>query len=674
MKNLSVFIFLLLSFLYVAGQKNPEKENDARNSMFNAEQYFTKDSLNLALNGDGKNSGFLDIIQKHEGTQTAILAHYYTGMCLLRNGKFQEAISHLKQFNINDQIVACFALGGIADAYLELGDLTKATDYYLLAAKRNVNSFSTPYFLNRAAFVYEMLGNSFEAFNLYEQIRVDFSQSYESREVEKYMAGLNKLVAENHAITDTTCLVTSHMLNENIIGSVNGKEITLEDFEKRSAEYLNIYKQWADPGQTEPDMLLTCKNASWDEMVRNIILTKEYETLGLDIGTKEMDDLFFGENPHPIIVQNFSDPQTQKYDPQVLKTFIENLDQAEQKNPGTKKEWLTLKKAVKDDQLWNKYTSLITGAYYKPSTMLKSENKKVSFRFITQAYSSIKDSEVTMTTDDLNEYYNAHKFMFHQEESRTIDFVVFSENPVENVIKDRQETIRAIASSFAKQFNTALLFDKAVTPKNGQKYNGKTINKMDKSLPDFSTSREVIRWAFNTSTKAGDVSDVFEANGKFVVACIKEIHSKGISTLDDCKSYIEPIVKKEKKSEIISEKIQHMITPGITLEQLAVKGNFIVNKAIDISFSSFSLAGLGPEPSVIGTAFSLKDGELSVPIAGNSGVFVVVADTTNELVSQTEFDKNRTLSSTYFQSRTKYELYINLLKNATIIDNRLKFY
>ena len=39
------------------------KEKEAQGAMFMAEKYFEKDSLKLALNGDGTNPGFLDIIE-----------------------------------------------------------------------------------------------------------------------------------------------------------------------------------------------------------------------------------------------------------------------------------------------------------------------------------------------------------------------------------------------------------------------------------------------------------------------------------------------------------------------------------------------------------------------------------------------------------------------------------
>ncbi|MFA5781459.1 MAG: tetratricopeptide repeat protein [Bacteroidales bacterium] len=164
------------------------KETEAQSQMFWAEKYFEKDSLNLALNGDGNYLGFLDIIDEYGMTKSADLAHYYAGMCYLKKGQFEEAIDHLKDFDSDDQIVSSMAKGALGDAYMELGDNDKALDYYMKAADNNNNLFTTPMFLMKAGWTYEIMGNYAEALKLYERIQKDYYKSYESREIEKYIA------------------------------------------------------------------------------------------------------------------------------------------------------------------------------------------------------------------------------------------------------------------------------------------------------------------------------------------------------------------------------------------------------------------------------------------------------------------------------------------------------
>src|SRR6478735_130622 len=74
------------------------KEEEAQNTMWKAEQYFRQDSLNLALNGDKFNHGFLYIINNYGSTKAGNLAKYYAGACYLRTGNFNKAVEYLKDF------------------------------------------------------------------------------------------------------------------------------------------------------------------------------------------------------------------------------------------------------------------------------------------------------------------------------------------------------------------------------------------------------------------------------------------------------------------------------------------------------------------------------------------------------------------------------------------------
>jgi hypothetical protein len=75
------------------------KETEAQNAMWKAEQYFREDSLNLALNGDKFNRGFLYIINNYGSTKSGNLAKYYAGVCYLRTGNFNKAVENLNDFN-----------------------------------------------------------------------------------------------------------------------------------------------------------------------------------------------------------------------------------------------------------------------------------------------------------------------------------------------------------------------------------------------------------------------------------------------------------------------------------------------------------------------------------------------------------------------------------------------
>ncbi len=163
------------------------KEQDAQRAMFMAEKYFEQDSLKKAINGDGNNDGFKYIVEEYGVTKSANLAHYYLGICYLKTGKFEDAIKELNDFDTDDIILEPVATAAIGDAHMELGKTEEAITYYLKAAKVQENKFTTPIYLMKAGLAYEELNNYANAIKIYEQIKSEYPESNEGREIEKYL-------------------------------------------------------------------------------------------------------------------------------------------------------------------------------------------------------------------------------------------------------------------------------------------------------------------------------------------------------------------------------------------------------------------------------------------------------------------------------------------------------
>ena len=192
-----VVLFSFYKFYWLPGQ-----EKEANNEAFFAQTYFEKDSFLVALNGglnvptaDGPKTmmGFNEIADNFGATKTGNLANYYAGICLLRTGKFAEAIEALGKFNGKDEMVAPVATGAIGDANMELNNIDEAIKFYLKAAEQSNNDFTTPIYLKKAAFAYEQKANYTEALATYERLKNEFAKSSEAREVDKYIARVKTL-------------------------------------------------------------------------------------------------------------------------------------------------------------------------------------------------------------------------------------------------------------------------------------------------------------------------------------------------------------------------------------------------------------------------------------------------------------------------------------------------
>ncbi|OYT15264.1 MAG: hypothetical protein B7C24_13950 [Bacteroidetes bacterium 4572_77] len=135
---------------------------------------------------------FLDIIDEYGITKSANLAHYYAGICYLKLGEYETSIDYLKGFSVNDLVVAPMAMGAIADAYMELGETDKAINFYLDAANQRVNDFTSPLFLQKAAWAYESLGDFDKAIAMHKRISEEFANTTEGRDAKKYISYLEQ--------------------------------------------------------------------------------------------------------------------------------------------------------------------------------------------------------------------------------------------------------------------------------------------------------------------------------------------------------------------------------------------------------------------------------------------------------------------------------------------------
>lgn len=162
----------------------------AQKDMFQAIHYFEADSLNLALNGDGNNLGFLQIIDDYGRTDAANLANYYTGFIYLKQGKFPLAIFHLEDFSSDDLLVQARAYSLLGDAYMEQKDFENAAKYYSKAAGYKPNKEFTPAYLMKAGLAYEKLNNNGKAIEVYQTIIDKYWESAEFQNAKKYKARL----------------------------------------------------------------------------------------------------------------------------------------------------------------------------------------------------------------------------------------------------------------------------------------------------------------------------------------------------------------------------------------------------------------------------------------------------------------------------------------------------
>ena len=172
------------------------REEAASKAMFQAEQLFRNDDFATALNGDGNFYGFIEVINEYGGTKSGNLAKCYAGLCYLNMGEFENAIKYLSDFNGKDQFMKPLAMGAMGDAYMELDNVAEAAACYEKAAKDTKNITTTPMFLMKAGYAYEMLGDYNKALEMYNIINSEYPTSTEGFHVLKNIAYVEAKLAE----------------------------------------------------------------------------------------------------------------------------------------------------------------------------------------------------------------------------------------------------------------------------------------------------------------------------------------------------------------------------------------------------------------------------------------------------------------------------------------------
>lgn len=234
------------------------------------------------------------------------------------------------------------------------------------------------------------------------------------------------------------------------------------------------------------------------------------------------------------------------------------------------------------------------------------------------------------------------------------------------------DTFYSQASEFAGVNNTKEKFELAVKDKGLLKKLGSYLKEDTKTISGLDSPRELVRWAFNQETKKGDVSKVFEFGSRYVVAIVTELREKGYATIESVKEELETNVKKDKKAEQLITKLSPA-SSATSIDDAASKTGLQIQVADNISFSSFSLPGVGVEPDVIVNALEVEKGKLSKPIKGANGIFVL---SVTDKIPATELnevsEKDRLTQTT--QSKVDYQAFEALKKAANVVDKRIKFY
>jgi peptidyl-prolyl cis-trans isomerase D len=198
-------------------------------------------------------------------------------------------------------------------------------------------------------------------------------------------------------------------------------------------------------------------------------------------------------------------------------------------------------------------------------------------------------------------------------------------------------------------------------------------------IPGVGVNPHLNRFAFDN--KVGSVSEAIQLPNGYGVFTVSEVKQAGVRPFEEVKSAIESRVKREKQMErarAIARELRQTLSATDSLQKLtSIRPEVTVQHLSPTILGGGFLPMIGRDPGLIGGIARLEPGELSQPIDGTRGVYLV------KLLSKTPFDsgaftaqKDNLRSQLLSEKRNRFynDWFEQLKKSAEIVDNRDLFY
>ena len=226
------------------------------------------------------------------------------------------------------------------------------------------------------------------------------------------------------------------------VAEVNGVEIPIEAFRQK----VDLQQRSSAPGT--PTMQIV--NQVYDQEVKSAILGQQFEDLGVNIEQDQiisfLESAGYGQNPE---FQNANGV----FDENVFRNAVASWKVNE---PLRYENWLQTEKAIIEAAKEQTYYNLIkagVGATLKEGELdYRLANEKMDIQYVRVPYTSIADSTISVSKQEISAYINEHKEDYEQEEARDIQFVYFEEKPSESDVK-------AVEDKITKLLDNSIVFN-----------------------------------------------------------------------------------------------------------------------------------------------------------------------------------------------------------------------
>ncbi len=230
----------------------------------------------------------------------------------------------------------------------------------------------------------------------------------------------------------------------NNVGYIDGEPVTYQEFSQVVETARNNRVQATGQDIPEEQMSLF-RDQVWDAYVSQKLVEKKIEEYGIEVSDEEIRDALLGPNPPNVIKQYFID-STGNFDRERYEQAIFD--------PQNKQAMLQTEEIVRQQKLQEKLE-----AYVNSSVVVSEEEIKEKFindnikMYADYAYLNgyfVPDSLITITEDDLRDYYNRNLDEYKIEPQRQLKFVLFKEKASKDDTLFIQKNLKAIVDKLQK--------------------------------------------------------------------------------------------------------------------------------------------------------------------------------------------------------------------------------
>ena len=191
---------------------------------------------------------------------------------------------------------------------------------------------------------------------------------------------------------------------------------------------------------------------------------------------------------------------------------------------------------------------------------------------------------------------------------------------------------------------------------------------LDENLPGLGAQRNIVRWAFDSDRKVGDISRFDTADG-YVIAQMTKKYEEGVQTPEQASARVLPILRKKKKAAMLKDRYG-----SSDFESLEGQSTANTGSALAMTTRSSVISGIGSEPYIVGKALALDAGQNASFIEGEYGVYALKITEKNEAMSLATYAPFTETIATQRRNRAAANAFFALKEKAEIKDNRSIFY